>query len=187
MRVLACYVNRHPIAAEALDKFAPQAERVYTPGEYGYWQAIADRWTGEDDLVIIEQDNEITADVLPSFAACPEPWCTYAYPIGLYDYNTALGCAKFSADCQRIFPVNWISQVPVFWGVVDAAIALCLMHGRLRPHVHGRLNHYHEYTLWWIDKENGKYGMKSHTDSPPEGADVFYTLNGSIIERRADD
>ena len=116
MRVIFCYSsNPHPKALEAIAKFAPDAELVKTPGLFGYNEAIASRW-GKDDLIVIEGDKEVTAEVIPSFASCDEPWCTYAY----YNYpepyqaycSVGLGCAKFSVELQRhpdygLRPVQW--------------------------------------------------------------------------------
>jgi hypothetical protein len=75
MQVLACYTGMDVRTQLALAGHAPAADIVCT-GDAGteYWRQISSRRNGRDDLVIIEQDVQITADVLPSFAACPEPW-----------------------------------------------------------------------------------------------------------------
>jgi hypothetical protein len=168
--VLACYAIIDPRSRAALSACAPQAELVYTGDcDIAYWQAIADRWTGAESLVIIEQDNEITADVLPSFAACPEPWCCYAYRTPAYDISpddewrnllrrypaterpvdnavvtTSLGCTKFSAELQCRVAHRAISTEPLPWDVIDTTIALRLIEAGYRPHVHGEILHHHE-------------------------------------------
>src|SRR5271166_392986 len=82
MRVVCCYCNIKPQTAKALKLYAPECEYVDTSATiWDYGKAIASRWTGEDDLVIIEDDKEITAEVLPSFQSCGCLWCSYRYLI----------------------------------------------------------------------------------------------------------
>ena len=106
--------NQHglyPSTARALAAFAPGAELVDVSGdEYGYWHQIRARWTGEQDLVLVEQDVEITADVLPAFAACPSPWCTFSYELrpGWVPSTDACGCARYRAQLQRDVPAEVI-------------------------------------------------------------------------------
>ena len=83
MTILFCHAgNAHPDAERAVKAYAPGAQFAdtsATPLTYG--QTIREHWTGSDDLVIIEQDIEITADVIPSFAECQEPWCIFCYRV----------------------------------------------------------------------------------------------------------
>jgi hypothetical protein len=123
MRVLCCHtgridisggfdVNQHglyPSAAQALSLHAPQVELVDVSGDpYAYWREITARWHGRSDLIVVEQDVEITAGVLPQFGACSSPWCTFGYTY----WRTwppsfdACGCARYSARLQREFPVE---------------------------------------------------------------------------------
>jgi hypothetical protein len=84
MRILCGYVDGslQPEAAGALAEFAPDADLLdFTGDAQAYWRAMCERWNGNDDLVVIEQDNVITSEVLPSFAACGQPWCCFYYPI----------------------------------------------------------------------------------------------------------
>jgi hypothetical protein len=156
--ILCCYTDLHPATRRALERHAPDAELVDVSGDdTAYWAAIAERWTGERDLVIVEQDNEITADVIPSFMACGEPWCTYSYPI----YRTkvtlrqGLGCTKISAEAQRLAPAaeiaEWFTQCDYChgggcWWHLDGRIAEVFRKGHhLDPHVHGEVTHHHAY------------------------------------------
>jgi hypothetical protein len=88
---------------DALRALPLGAERVYTgPGTHDYWRVFTERWTGESDLVAIEQDVLIHDDVLPQFAACPEPWCAFGWQVTPGMVSTCwLGCTKFSAALQR--------------------------------------------------------------------------------------
>jgi hypothetical protein len=157
MRVLACYAEMAPGTREALEKYAPEAEFVYV-GDHdeAYWQALNDAWTGDDDLVIIEQDIEITADVLPSFQGCKQHWCSYAYtgPRNWAVLTSCLGCTKFSAALQRAFSFPDMVSVK-HWEYLDVQVAAkiqqnaCILSGVRNssslPHVHGRVNHLHDY------------------------------------------
>jgi hypothetical protein len=156
MRVVFCYATApHPKALRALDMHAPGAERVDTSGDpTNYWREIALRWDGSDDLVLIEQDNEITRKVLPSFAACDQDWCTYAYD-GLFGkLEQSLGCTKFSAALQRRFPADMIAGPGMVWHLIDFRIGkLFGMHG-VTCHVHGSVSHYHDYARDPLQRRN---------------------------------
>lgn len=162
MRVMVAHTGTvQSNCAAALRLYAPGAEYVDTSAsDQAYGEAIAARWNIGGDLVTVEHDNEITAEVLPSFAACPEPWCTYAYEIFAPPWTmiceTALGCTKFSAEFQAKFDftervLNGVCvQCHVVhqhhWGDLDARIATQVAtYEQLSPHVHGQVNHYHPY------------------------------------------
>ena len=115
MKPLCCYANLHPATKAALAAFAPDAEMADTSASiYAYWEAISSRWTGADDLLIIEQDIEIHAGVLPGLAACPRPWCVYPYQI--HDRGTlldfGLGCTRFRAGAQQAVSTGAIQSQP---------------------------------------------------------------------------
>jgi hypothetical protein len=53
---------------------------------------------------VVEQDIVPHPGALDELLACDEPWCAFAYdypPFGLY---AGMGCAKFSAELQLLFP-----------------------------------------------------------------------------------
>lgn len=149
MRVLCCCTSPHAATVSALRAFAPAAEFADVTGdESGYWREISCRWDGTTSLVIIEQDIEITADVLPSFAACPQPWCTYGYqifrdPPELLTWG--LGCARFTGEAQRAADLSRISESQRRWPYLDCAISVMLHDAGIVPHVHGEVTHHHEY------------------------------------------
>src|SRR5882762_7060357 len=119
MRILAPFV-RGKMAAEAyraLIQNAPigQMELIETGyDQSAYWWELRRRWNGEDDLMIVEQDNVIGPEVIPSFNMCPEPWCCYEYlgPPGMDFDGTgegrilrkSLGCTRFSMQLQIDVP-----------------------------------------------------------------------------------
>ena len=148
MRVWYFWSADWPEARRLLAEHAPGAESVWTgAGEYAYWRETAARW-GVDDLVTIEHDNGIHADVIPQFEACPEPWCSFAYKIGTYLCTTGGGCRKLSLDLQRqvairdfLYPVRDIGECPecaaLCWRHMDTRITETLRRaGFSEPHVH---------------------------------------------------
>lgn len=165
MRVIYCYTKVEDRSFAALKKFAPQAELVDTSGSiYDYNEAIASRWTGESDLVVIEGDKEITADVLPSFANCESYWCSYAYlifpKIIEREVEIGLGCARFSAKLQRLInPNEFLCEDPTYifgaacdicfgkgcWKFLDARIADAIRGHGINVCCHGRIDHFHGY------------------------------------------
>lgn len=171
MRIAISHVGSiEASCATALQLYAPDAEYIDCRGDdQTYARLISERWTGEDALVIIEHDNEITADVLPSFASCLEPWCVYEYEIFSPPWtrmcNTGLGCVRFSADLQRKVDFNEhvlktcpsCGDIHAFWGNIDVKLASGLenyLHNG--PHVHGTIRHFHPYQFIEPD-EDGNY------------------------------
>lgn len=172
MRIIFCYTGKpNPIAAKAVRQFAPEAEFVETKGLFGYNRAIASRWTGKDDLIVIEGDKEITADTIPSFEICDEPWCTYECAVFPEPYTRittiGLGCTKFSAACQDQISVDDFCrpdypmriECPDCFGVgcwryLDTRIATAILSKcvAFSPHVHGRIAHHHEYPPDWAQQ-----------------------------------
>lgn len=170
MKIIYCYSSEPPtICVEAIKKFAPEAEFVDTSASiYSYNEAIASRWTGEDDLVVIEGDKEINADVIPSFKSCNHAWCTFGYDVFPPPYvrqvTMGLGCAKFSSQIQKIVlseeficaDPSWIScqycDGTGCWSYLDTRIYLAILNSRVTfgPHVHGSINHHHSYDAAWM-------------------------------------
>ena len=166
MRVLACYATMDPRTKLALETYAPHAEIVYVGGgDEDYYEALKERWTGVEDLVNIEQDNEITAEVIPSLENCNRPWCTYAYPgpSGFGLLTSSLGCTKWSAALQRRFSFWELFPYSRYWEFLDMQMASTIQsQANLLPHVHGKIRHFHDY------EANGDIGFKY-------GLDILFT------------
>lgn len=162
MRVLAPFVRGQMTreAYRALMEYVPIGSLEMVETSYdtsAYWWELRRRWNGEDDLMIVEQDNVITAEVVPSFNMCDKPWCCYEYqgPPGMDTDGTgegrilrkSLGCTRFSADLQDKITAQTISDKDYFvWHLLDMRIARLLeIHG-YEPHVHGSVKHCHKYT-----------------------------------------
>lgn len=175
MRVICCYTSEiHPKALGALARYAPEAEIVETKGLFGYNDAIASRWDGSSDLVVVEGDKEITAEVLPSFARCDHPWCVYSY--GVYpepyrrEIDFGLGCAKFSAEVQQIVkPSEFLTRDPEClpypcpdcggegcWRYLDSRIMFAMLFRGIESHVHGQVEHHHDYPADWAEQRDLK-------------------------------
>ncbi len=164
MRVVCCYCKIQPETQRALDLYAPDCEYVDTSATIrDYGEAIASRWTGESDLVIIEDDKEITADVLPSFEKCTSYWCSYSYMIypegHQHEIEIGLGCTRYSARLQQIIDKSeFMCRDQDFfdpcrhcegagcWNLLDARIAHAARCHGINVHVHGMVNHYHDYS-----------------------------------------
>ncbi len=148
MRVTCFYFDLHPEAKAALP---PDAELAWTgPDDDGYWRELSARWDGTRDLVVIEHDIVIHGQVIPQFAACPALWCEFPYFYAADNdparvQYTSLGCAKFSAECQRAFPAGQIAAsvsardglppTPA-WNQCDAYICRALQAGGLSACLH---------------------------------------------------
>lgn len=88
------------------------AEQAWTgPGTGDYFREFASLWGASplDDLVTIEQDVAVHPDVIPQFAACPQPWCSFGWQVGPRQHSTWwLGCTKFSAALQKAVDLSGI-------------------------------------------------------------------------------
>lgn len=156
-RVLFCTVDPHPEAVRALEAYVPQAEVIDVTGDnYAYWREIRERWTGEQDLIIIEQDIEVREDTIPVMEECKQDWCCYAYPIfrTKVRLRVGLGCIKISAAAQRKISPEAIEEGfetcaqcrgKGCWWHLDGRIAHMLKRFGFFPHVHGDITHHHDY------------------------------------------
>jgi len=156
LRVLAGYADGslNFDTYRALVRYVPigSLEMVNVTGNVSnYWHEFRKRWTGKYDLMTVEQDNVITAETIPSFNSCPEPWCTYEYvgPPHMGENRmlvNALGCTRFSQRLQKELPIDEISDKEYFsWYLIDYRLAVVLGRKGYEPHVHGEVEHLHNY------------------------------------------
>jgi len=104
-RVLCCAVTPWPGTVRSLREHAPGHELVLVGAAdwRGYGREVLARW-GQDDLLVVEQDNVIHAGVLPQLEACPEPWCVFPYrhpSSGDGFADRCLGCTRFRLEFQQ--------------------------------------------------------------------------------------
>jgi hypothetical protein len=166
-RVLFCSVSPHPAALAALEQYAPQAELLDVSGDnYCYWREIRSRWTGERDLILVEQDIEIGPGTVAAMESCGQDWCCHAYPIFRTQVRlrVGLGCTKISAAAQREIPVSLIEEGfsscaacrgKGCWWHLDGRISHLLKRAGYFPHVHGDVIHHHDYDTGMVEGENG--------------------------------
>jgi hypothetical protein len=166
-RVLCCTAVPHPDAVKALSAYAPHADVVDVTGDnYAYWREIRERWAGERDLIIIEQDIEIGPDTIATLENCSQDWCCYAYPIfrTRVRLRVGLGCIKISAAAQRKVTAALVEQGFTScaacrgkgcWWHLDGRVAAMLKKGGFFPHVHGDVTHHHDYETGRAGDEDG--------------------------------
>lgn len=77
MRVIVPFAGTiHPIAARALEDFAPGAERVdVSSSDFAYYNLLCDLWAMGEDFAIVEHDVAINPWALERLASCSKPWC----------------------------------------------------------------------------------------------------------------
>jgi hypothetical protein len=182
MKILCAYV-KHGLRDEtrsSLEQFAPEADLVDVSGhDDNYWNAIAERWIGREDLLIIEQDMVITAETIPSFNACRQKWCSFGYTAvpHLGRVTACLGCTRFSVHLQRhisaemivrgAYQTQWIQHfmrrdeaarwttknpdIDMPWSCLDVRIARALFVAGYEPHDHGEIAHLHENYLPYLN------------------------------------
>jgi hypothetical protein len=118
-----------------------------------YHSLLASVWREPGELVVVEHDVGISAEVLPGFAACPEPWCGNPYRIGR-QLLTALGCARFTAALKAAEPdlldvageIDGDGYPARDWRRLDSRVAGELRRRGYRQHWHEPvLNHYRKY------------------------------------------
>lgn len=131
----------HPLADQALQRHAPSAQRVQVGASpYAYGSLLASLWSQGVDFLLVEHDIEIHAGVLPSLAACDEPWCLFPYP-GAGDQggnrlvDHALGCTRFAGTLLRAEP-RAVPAPGVHWAQLDCRLHRALCARGYRPHVH---------------------------------------------------
>lgn len=166
-RVLFCHTQPHPDAVKALEAYAPQAESIDVSADnYQYWQQISHRWTGERDLIIVEQDIEIGPETVATMDQCRQDWCCYAYTIfrTKVRLRVGLGCTKISAAAQRKVTAGMVAEAFTncgscrgkgCWWHLDGRITSLLKRAGFFPHVHGDVTHHHDYDTGMAEGADG--------------------------------
>lgn len=153
--ILVPFTRLHPATARLLNRHAPGHVRArIDPADVtAYWRLLADEWRRPGDLLIVEQDIGITADVVPGLTACREPWCGHPYPIG-EQLLVCLGCTRFTAELKAAEPdlLDAVGRddtagLPArHWQRLDVRILDHLRNRGYTQHVHQPpVRHYHRY------------------------------------------
>ncbi len=155
MTRLACfYKDLDPRTRESLLRYAPaglDVDWVECPDAAmrRYEEELGKRWTGEDDLLLIEQDKEVFPRMLEHLIGCPQLWCGYTYWM-LPEPDTCLalsgfGVTRFSADLQRLVPIEAITGPQRTVNIDCELQAYALEHLGTKMHIHGHTVHHHVY------------------------------------------
>ena len=150
-KIICCYTALHPRTITALLNYAPAVEfiRVDPNDDYSYARAIQEHW-GKDDLVIVEQDIEIHAQVLADFEKCDHDWCLCAYQVREEILDWCIGCVRFSLAAQQKAPFPMQG-----WRILDVHVSKAMDDAGLLRHVHDLVQHHHDYNGSMIqDAEN---------------------------------
>lgn len=121
-----------------------------------YWRMLADAWTGDEDLVVVEQDIVPAPGVVAAMTSCQAMRCSSPYLIGgklLVDH--CLGCARFSIGLQRAVPDAverageplWETEPRRSWWTLDFRLDHVLRSAGHVPHRHARSVHLHDGRL----------------------------------------
>lgn len=107
MRVVCPFTRIHPETHLALDEYAHGWEPFYVGNtDEDYWGLLNRLWRQGEGWVNVEHDIVVAHDTVPSFAACPEPWCLSPYPRHASPQllTSALGCVRFSGPLLAAEP-----------------------------------------------------------------------------------
>jgi hypothetical protein len=163
--ILCAPVTLHPATRACLERDGIAPVWLQRGDKHAYWHAIRERWTGEDDLIIIEQDMEWTAAQLAGLKSCDFNWCTYQYDCFSTDeYRVkkvfwCLGFTRISAFAQRQRPAGTVEAkyracrencggawYHLDWHIAEAMKGEhCGCCQKVAPHVHGEVIHHHDY------------------------------------------
>ncbi len=149
MRVVCPYVEPklHPLTLAALKRYAPDADLVDLGLAWdAYYLFLAQLWDEGEGFLIVEEDIEIHADVIPQLEACPEPWCLFGFPgAGGALLHGSLGCTRFSTELIAAVP-DLMSKLPVRdWKRLDSEILPALLKRGYEQHIHEPPVPHHHY------------------------------------------
>lgn len=165
--VLCAYTDLDPRAEEALDLYAPGAAKVDVKGDgdamgpgagFIYGRLLRDWVARGEAFAIVEHDVVLHDEVMPSFEACLEPWCSYPYSTAkggrMYE---ALGCVRYRREAVQAIR----EDAPVFgimpWYGLDQVMCRLLMDAGLLPHHHWPMvEHQHNQYLGFDAREDGR-------------------------------
>jgi hypothetical protein len=153
--IVVPYTRLHPATARLANRHAPGHRRVkLDPADMSaYWRLLAACWREPGELTVIEHDIGIGPEVIPGFAACPEPFCGHPYRVGR-QLLMCLGCTRFSAKLKADHPdvLDVVGEVgndglpAKDWRRLDVRILDELRKRGYRQHWHERpVKHYHKY------------------------------------------
>jgi hypothetical protein len=158
LTVYVPYTRIHPKTRAALDAHGGRWTPVDVSASHtAYFDALSRLWkVGDEDLIIVEHDVEITDQVVPSFQTCRRPWCTYSYACGadgLSVTDIGLGCVRFTRELRAAIPdlMDQVGRTPVLyphdWRCIDGPLSSVLGTAGIVHHCHGQVTHHHHYSF----------------------------------------
>ena len=172
--VLYCHSKVYEDSQSTIRHWASDAIWVDTSGsDFAYSQALRQYWGEAGDLIVIEHDIKITKRTLPSFAECPQPWCSFCFDVKGQLIDFALGCTKWSEEARRLISPPKREN----WRTLDVRLRELFIWQGLEPHNHGMVEHLHPYTpdmnrfdenlVTWIDRGDAQIVASSGHRGPP--------------------
>lgn len=154
--MVAPFTAFHPLTEQALDLYAPGAERwLLNEHPLAYHTLLAKLWADGDSFLIIEHDIEIRTGVVEELEACPEPYCCFPYAGPGGDLLVrSLGCTRFSGEFIAEHPSLMLDledrgmteTSPRHWRRMDAELAHYMQIRQIAPHMHQPpVLHHHAY------------------------------------------
>jgi hypothetical protein len=154
LRIRYYWADVFPEAVELLKHAPDTLMRSVVSDNQAYWREFSRDWDGSSDLMTIEHDVGLHADVVPDFEACDDSWCWYDYQAGPHGASASgLGCTRFSAEIQRAVPAGVIEAGhrefitrpnparcpdchPLHWSHVNVSLFRTLRAYGYTPHQH---------------------------------------------------
>lgn len=91
--------------------------------DHAYYAALTHWWEQGETFAVLEHDVICRPDIVESFDACPELWCTYPYvpececgnPACREAWRNQLGCTRFRAELMTAVPAALRDAPPHLW------------------------------------------------------------------------
>lgn len=120
--------------------YAPQALRLPCPGEDDYARYFAMLWA-RGPFILVEHDVVPWPGAVEELAACPHPWCVFAYEAGTEfardNSGVPLGCVKFDPAALGECPAQPLpGGLYPDWGSLDGIVSSTLLTRNIYPHQH---------------------------------------------------
>ena len=160
MKIVVPYTRLRDETVAALAEHAVGHSVVFqdvSGSDEAMWEMWAALWREREDVVVVEHDIVVHAAVVPEFAACAEPWCTFAYPYAFGNDNPyhGTGCVRFRGELMEAVPDLW-ARVAAKDGPHHPPKHWCSLDGfsQLELWQHGFKNHRHEPPVGHVDPSN---------------------------------
>jgi hypothetical protein len=121
---------------------------VFVKDKEDYDDALLHLW-GVDDLIIVEQDNVPSLELIRELTQCPNPWCSCWYwtrymddKLAAFKGENGFGFTKLSLEAQRLAPAaSWYKRDDWAYYNLDSRVTSVLVQKGLAVHVHGEVKH----------------------------------------------